>query len=715
MSTSFQDQQLEERLADIDRRLRFVESAVVVPPAPPGRLELKATRSVAPPARARRDQSVPSPQRVGAPGDQPKPAPATSLSDLVGGRVLAWIGGAATLVGIALFLVLAISRGWIGVEARVILAGLASSLLMAGGVWLHAKRGRTEASVVLVGVATAGLFATLLFASHVYGLIAPEPALVASMLVGALATALAIRWAGYAIAALGLIGALVSPVLIGVPADLTTVAILGAGAACATWVAIRQRWNWLGLASVLVCVPQWGRFVIGTERLAIGSPSPAVELGVLAWFAGLGLAGAIGMRHRTEDESLRASAAVLLTLNALVTGILGAAAFWNMAGGHGAALWLGGLALTHAAFGAIRLPKLATGFAIRRLSMVIGLVLADVALGLSLTGITLAATWAATSVGFAALSRRPLEQKVDRRLVELGLGAHIALTLVRTVLSAPPATLGVGTSELTALVAVALLAATCLACGQLTSPRSRDFRLVLHGLGLVAIAYLTAQALTGPALASAWALESLALVQLGARMKDPHARWGAAGFLVLAAGHALIAEAPPTALITGAESLPAAAVALGAIALALGCAARIQADIRKWLVVGAAMTLLYLGSVAIITVFQPTGAAVTDAVLDLSVRQQGQVLLSACWSLLGLFGLIAGLRRNLPSVRNAALAFLLMTVAKVFLYDLSTLTSIYRVVSFIAVGLLLLAGAFAYQRLRPPPVPDMRSVHPSQR
>jgi uncharacterized membrane protein len=43
----------------------------------------------------------------------------------------------------------------------------------------------------------------------------------------------------------------------------------------------------------------------------------------------------------------------------------------------------------------------------------------------------------------------------------------------------------------------------------------------------------------------------------------------------------------------------------------------------------------------------------------------------------------------------------MVTVVKVFLYDLSTLTSIYRVISLIALGLLLLAGAFAYQRIRP--------------
>ena len=83
--------------------------------------------------------------------------------------------------------------------------------------------------------------------------------------------------------------------------------------------------------------------------------------------------------------------------------------------------------------------------------------------------------------------------------------------------------------------------------------------------------------------------------------------------------------------------------------------------------------------------------------------------------MLGLGLLIVALRANRDRLRTAALAVLLLTVAKVFLYDLSTLTSLYRVFSFIALGLLLLTGAFAYQRLRPPPVPDMRDVHPSQR
>jgi uncharacterized membrane protein len=49
-------------------------------------------------------------------------------------------------------------------------------------------------------------------------------------------------------------------------------------------------------------------------------------------------------------------------------------------------------------------------------------------------------------------------------------------------------------------------------------------------------------------------------------------------------------------------------------------------------------------------------------------------------------------------------------VTKVFLLDLATLTSLYRVVSFIGLGLLLLVGAFIWQRLRPRALSDLRET-----
>ncbi len=73
-------------------------------------------------------------------------------------------------------------------------------------------------------------------------------------------------------------------------------------------------------------------------------------------------------------------------------------------------------------------------------------------------------------------------------------------------------------------------------------------------------------------------------------------------------------------------------------------------------------------------------------------------------------GVVAGLVRDVRGLRLGALALLAVTAGKVFLYDLSSLTSMYRVASFIALGLLLLCGAFAWQRLRPGGLPDLRSV-----
>jgi uncharacterized membrane protein len=61
---------------------------------------------------------------------------------------------------------------------------------------------------------------------------------------------------------------------------------------------------------------------------------------------------------------------------------------------------------------------------------------------------------------------------------------------------------------------------------------------------------------------------------------------------------------------------------------------------------------------------------------------------------------VVGLVRDRRRLRLGGLALLGLTVAKVYAFDLAALESVYRVGSFLALGLLLLAGAFAYQRVR---------------
>jgi uncharacterized membrane protein len=75
---------------------------------------------------------------------------------------------------------------------------------------------------------------------------------------------------------------------------------------------------------------------------------------------------------------------------------------------------------------------------------------------------------------------------------------------------------------------------------------------------------------------------------------------------------------------------------------------------------------------------------------------------SALWMLYGAALMIVGFVRSNAFLRWLALILLGLTVGKVFLYDLSTLERVYRILSFIALGVLLLAVSYAYQTARHP-------------
>jgi uncharacterized membrane protein len=632
---------------------------------------------------------------------------AARLSDFVGGRALAWLGGIATLLGIGLLLALAIAHGWIGHEARVAMAAVGCLALMAGGIWLHARRGRTEAAVVMVAVGTAGWFATAIVASEGYRLIAPAVAVAAVMLGGAGATVLAIRWAGRAIAALGLIGALGTPILLGAPEQGTLIAMLAGGAACAMTVVLWQRWLWLAFATVLVCAPQWTGWLIQGH-------GTAASLAVLGAFASLGLTGAVISQARGEhDDRMLRSAAALALLNATIVAVAGRLTLGATVG----ACWLAAVAVAHIALGARRWPRLDVVASLRRLLVAIGVIVGDAALALGLHGLVLSAAWSASALLLAWVGRRIQAGEAGGPWLEVGLGAQISLLLTRTLLDVPPAQLS-GAPQLVSLVAVAILAATCLGCSRVAAGPRSLFRLALEGLGLLAIGYLTAATLEGPVLVAAWALEAVALGQVHRRGKDPAGWYAALAFLAAAGAYALATMAPPTGLVLGVDDLAPAAVSLAVVgvgAAVVGARGAVPRRHRVTMLAGAGLAGLYLASLAIITAFQPGAGSQSDLVLELSVRQQGQVLLSGLWVMVGLFGLILALQRDITALRYAALALMLVTVAKVFLYDLSTLTSIYRVLSCLLLGGFLLVGAFAYQRMRPPAPPDLRTVHPSQR
>ena len=136
-------ERLEQLVEQLTRRLERLEGkpAPVQQPAQPAR--------VAPPG--------PPPQRPAAPRP---PRPSFDLEELLGGRVLAWAGAVAVFIGVVFFLASAIRRGWIDEPTRVALAYLGSTALLALGLYLYERKGRSQAALATVAAAIASLYAS---------------------------------------------------------------------------------------------------------------------------------------------------------------------------------------------------------------------------------------------------------------------------------------------------------------------------------------------------------------------------------------------------------------------------------------------------------------------------------------------------------------------------------------------------------------------------
>ncbi|MBV8839473.1 MAG: DUF2339 domain-containing protein, partial [Alphaproteobacteria bacterium] len=83
---------------------------------------------------------------------------------------------------------------------------------------------------------------------------------------------------------------------------------------------------------------------------------------------------------------------------------------------------------------------------------------------------------------------------------------------------------------------------------------------------------------------------------------------------------------------------------------------------------------------------------------------------SAVWLAFGVVLLIVGIFLRSQPVRLASAAVVLLTVGKVFLLDMAGLTGVWRALSFIGLGLVLVGIGYLYQRLlftqRPPAPPE---------
>ena len=75
---------------------------------------------------------------------------------------------------------------------------------------------------------------------------------------------------------------------------------------------------------------------------------------------------------------------------------------------------------------------------------------------------------------------------------------------------------------------------------------------------------------------------------------------------------------------------------------------------------------------------------------------------SIAWAVFALGLIVTGMKINLRAARYAGVALLIITLAKLFLHDLSDLAELYRIGAFVGVAIILIAASFIYQRFLVP-------------
>lgn len=552
------------------------------------------------------DDYVPPAFRHGseqAPRQAPPPPLGNPISRIefervFGGRVLAWVGGLATLLGVIFLMRSAVDSSWFTEEVRVLMAAFGSLLLLGLGVWLHERKG-LEVARIAVAIAIPGLYATTVMATQAYDLISAVIGLELAALIGVIGVFIAVRWSSMLVASVGILGALAAPIFTGTEIDGGSIAFVAMALAASVGVLLWQRWNWLALGAFAVSAPQLIAWIYNSGFIAIeGDPSPhepvPLVLAVLVGFWVLYAAAAFGfeLRNRNED-GLPVSSSLLLFSSSVLVALLGCLV---LEGGSDLAFdaWLFGFAAAHLLLGAAAI-RFGVHREIGSLLIGAGIVLASIGCASAFDGSALVAAWSGAAAALAYLATR-----VDRS-----------------------------------------------PSGALSSAQ----RLLICSLGFLGLGIL----------------------------------------------HMLAVEAPPTAIAEGVPDLGASLVAIACCAgAALACwywGREVEPKVGTVAGYVGALGFVYLGSVAIIDVIGDNAGG--------EAREIGQSWLSAFWTATGLGAVVWGMVRHSAKARLGGLALLAVAIVKVWTYDLSELEETARALSFVALGLLLLAGAFAYQRFKP--------------
>ncbi|HXJ83756.1 MAG TPA: DUF2339 domain-containing protein [Candidatus Methylomirabilis sp.] len=629
----------------------------------------------------------------GATPNEPGP-PRIDLEQRIGARWATWVGVVAILFAIGFFLKWSFENDWLGPERRVTLGLVAGLGLLIGGLLLHPRRNVPHLSEGLAGLGLGVLYLSLYGAHVVYELVGPLVAFAAMFAVTLLGALVAVVSSRQITAMLTVLGGLFTPMLLTVeqPDERNLLIYLLVLDLLVLAVAWFRTWPVLGRLAWAGTALLFGPILVREPD----SPHPLSRLALLSaifvLFLAVPLVRPLAHRRRHAELDL-----LLVVANAagyswvVYTTLEG----WR----PGAEGWYAvGMAVVYRLISSDYAHRVPDDDATVVVHEGVAWVFLTLAIPLALDGPWMTVAWAGEGVALLWAAAR-----AETPVAAWGGLAALLLAAARAVAWDLHAPGEVPVWNLGYLVH--LLVVVALVWGGAVAPRARPARL---------------RALTGAAIRKVlWLAAALVLAALF--WQEPSGLWPASlltaelvvvGWLARVVGSAWAVATPIVALVLlarvlGADDLQARIAAESllnaplvsriaaciAMTVAGSQLARSTASVRapvwgRWLSGAAGVVLLVVLSVDW-TRYQGRGDGWTT-----------QVGLSLLWTLYAALALGWGFVRSRPPVRYAALALLGFTVLKVFLVDLAAVRTVYRILSFLVLGVVLLGVSLLYQKGR---------------
>lgn len=548
--------------------------------------------------------AVPPPARPAgprAPSELPPEGSGISLQSVrdlearLTGRLLAWVGAAAVLLGAIFFLSLAFSRGWIGPEARVILGLVGGEAFTVIGAWLL---GRRQASLGRVMVAVGlGVISLALFAgTRYYDLYSPELALAGSFAAAVETAAIAVRYDSESVAIFGLVAIAAAPPIMGAGANTVTIAFLGVTIVGTTLVSLAKSWRWLPPTAFIITAPQL------VYWLAARPDAPTAVAAIAAYWFLFSVAASADQLRVSSGEPPRSNALFLANSILAIGGGL-----FVLSGGL--SVWQGSFmavaALAHFGFGAFFIWRRGEVDPFGLFINAIGAAAVALAIERQFNGPAVVIGWSVEAAVLAVVFglRRNVYAGGAAALLGTLPAVHLALyeyPFIHWTLEGRSGTGPFAFADGSGLALAGLLIAGFVA-GR-ASHRS-DVRVALLIPGSVLTAYSLPFELSGPALVAGWALVGAGLAGAWQFRRVGYLGVTAVGIGAMAVVHLSQYEYPfRNWLLQGAtgpgpvpfanEAGLALAAVLGALALA-GWLARTR-EARYSLLVGGSLLVAYV-------------------------------------------------------------------------------------------------------------------------